>query len=39
MGGQIGVTGTPTVIINGKMIVGAQDISVFEQAIDAALGQ
>jgi protein-disulfide isomerase len=38
-GRRIGVTGTPTVIINGKMIVGAQDISVFEQAIDAALGQ
>jgi len=32
-----GVTGTPTFFINGRMVVGAQPISAYEAAIDAAL--
>lgn len=32
-----GVSGTPTVFINGVKLVGAQPASAFEQAIDAAL--
>ena len=32
-----GVTGTPTIFVNGTKIEGAQDVSVFDQAIDAAL--
>lgn len=32
-----GVSGTPSVFVNGKIIVGAQPYSVFQQAIDAAL--
>ncbi len=35
--GGYGVTGTPTIFVNGTPIIGAQDPSVFEQAIDAAL--
>lgn len=35
-GQQLGVTGTPTFIINGKSLVGAQPVEVFEKAIEAA---
>ncbi|NJN66702.1 MAG: thioredoxin domain-containing protein [Chloroflexaceae bacterium] len=34
---QLGVTGTPTFIINGKGIRGAQPFEVFEQIIDSEL--
>jgi protein-disulfide isomerase len=37
-GQTIGVTGTPSFIINGTPIVGAQPIEVFEQTIEAAAG-
>jgi len=36
-GGKAGVTGTPTIFINGEKIVGAQPYSNFEQKIEAAL--
>lgn len=36
-GNAAGVTGTPTVYVNGKKIVGAQEFSVFKQAIEAEL--
>ena len=36
-GRQAGVSGTPTVFINGQKIVGAQPFAQFQQAIDAAL--
>lgn len=36
-GQSAGVTGTPTVFINGQMIVGAQPFSVFKTAIDALI--
>ena len=36
-GTKDGVTGTPSFFINGKLIVGAQPFSTFQQAIDAAL--
>lgn len=36
-GKAAGVTGTPSFLINGKLIVGAQPYSVFQQAIDQAL--
>jgi protein-disulfide isomerase len=32
-----GVSGTPTFFINGKAVIGAQPVGVFEEAIDAAL--
>lgn len=32
-----GVTGTPSFVINGKLITGAQPIEVFQQEIEAAL--
>jgi len=32
-----GVTGTPSFLINGKLIVGAQPIGTFQQEIEAAL--
>ena len=38
-GRQVGVSGTPTFFINGKPLVGAQPLQVFQQQIDAALGQ
>lgn len=34
---NLGVTGTPTFIINGTPVVGAQPLEVFTQAIDAEL--
>jgi len=36
-GQQLGVSGTPSFFINGKMLTGAQPYSVFKQAIDAEL--
>ncbi len=38
-GKSYGVSGTPSVFINGNIIVGAQPLTSFEQAIDAALKQ
>lgn len=37
-GTSYGVTGTPAFFINGVQVIGAQPFSVFQQAIDAALG-
>jgi protein-disulfide isomerase len=34
---RLGVTGTPSFLVNGKPIVGAQPYEVFKQAIDAEL--
>jgi protein-disulfide isomerase len=36
-GKKYGVTGTPTAFVNGQILVGAQPLTSFEQAIDAAL--
>ncbi len=36
-GSAAGVTGTPTFFINGRMLVGAQPLEAFQQAIDQAL--
>lgn len=36
-GASLGVSGTPSFVINGELIVGAQPFSVFKKAIDAAL--
>ncbi len=36
-GKSYGVSGTPSVFVNGKIIVGAQPAANFEQAIEAAL--
>ena len=36
-GSGLGITGTPTIFINGRMIVGAQPYAVFQQAIEAEL--
>lgn len=36
LGTQRGVSGTPTFFINGQAVVGAQPVSVFDQAIAAA---
>ena len=36
-GSGLGITGTPTVFINGKMIVGAQPYQAFQQAIETEL--
>lgn len=37
LGQRVGVSGTPSVFVNGKLIVGAQPFSTFKTAIDAAL--
>ena len=37
LGQRVGVSGTPSVFVNGKLIVGAQPFSAFKTAIDAAL--
>jgi protein-disulfide isomerase len=37
LGQKAGVTGTPSVFINGNMIVGAQPYAVFKNAIDQAI--
>jgi protein-disulfide isomerase len=36
-GAQLGVQGTPSFVINGKLLVGAQPFSAFKQVIDAEL--
>ncbi|MCA9497543.1 MAG: DsbA family protein, partial [Nanoarchaeota archaeon] len=36
-GASLGVSGTPSFIVNGELIVGAQPFAVFKEAIDAAL--
>lgn len=38
-GRAIGVSGTPTVLVNGKVFVGALPFESFKQAIDEALAQ
>lgn len=38
-GEGLGISGTPTFFINGQRLVGAQPFSVFQQAIEEALGQ
>ena len=38
-GQSIGVTGTPSFLVNSTPIVGAQPLQVFEQAIDSAAAQ
>ena len=38
-GQAIGVTGTPAFVINGKPVIGAQPIEVFEQAIEQAAAE
>ena len=38
-GSAAGVSGTPSFIINGQLVVGAQPYSAFQQAIDAALAK
>ncbi len=37
LGQRIGVSGTPSVFVNGKLLVGAQPFSTFKTEIDAAL--
>src|SRR3989344_5719261 len=37
-GQRLGVNGTPTIYVNGKAVIGAQPFSVFEAAIEEALG-
>lgn len=37
-GQQVGVSGTPAFIVNGTPVFGAQPLSVFQHAIDAAAG-
>ena len=34
---KAGVNGTPSFVINGKLVEGAQPFSVFQQEIEAAL--
>ena len=38
-GGRLGITSTPTLFVNGRMINGAQPIEVFETAIDDELAR
>ena len=37
--GALGVTGTPTFVVNGRPIIGAQPLDVFVQAIDQELAR
>ncbi len=39
VGRQIGVQSTPTFLVNGQAVVGAQPFSAFQQAIENSLGQ
>ena len=34
---KAGISGTPTFVINGKLLVGAQPIDAFKKAVDEAL--
>lgn len=36
-GDQLGVTGTPTVFVNGRPLVGALEFEVYERAVVEAL--
>jgi protein-disulfide isomerase len=36
-GQKAGVTGTPSFVIDGKLVIGAQPLAAFESALDAAL--
>ncbi|MGI9256594.1 MAG: DsbA family protein [Salinispira sp.] len=36
-GSSLGISGTPSFVINGEIVVGAQPFSVFKQSIDRAL--
>ena len=36
-GNKLGVRGTPTFVIDGKLVVGAQPYEAFKAAIDEAL--
>ena len=36
-GAQAGISGTPSFIINGELVAGAQPFAVFQQSIEAAL--
>lgn len=38
-GQRAGVSGTPSFLINGRILIGAQPFSAFEQAIEAALNE
>jgi protein-disulfide isomerase len=38
-GQQLGLTGTPSFMINGQLVVGAQPLEVFRQVIEEALAQ
>ena len=38
-GGRLGITSTPTVYVNGRMINGAQPIEVFQSVIDEELAR
>jgi protein-disulfide isomerase len=38
-GGDLGIQSTPSFIINGQRIGGAQPIEVFREVIDAELAQ
>lgn len=35
--GAVGISGTPSFVINGKLLIGAQPIDAFKKEIDAAL--
>lgn len=36
-GSAVGVTGTPTVLVNGQLISGSEELGTYQRAIDAAL--
>lgn len=36
-GSRVGITGTPSFVINGELLIGAQPFEVFQQSIDNAL--
>ena len=38
-GRALGVRGTPTFIVNGQMLVGAQSVEAFRRVIDEALAR
>ena len=38
-GGRLGITSTPTVFVNGRIIAGAQPIEVFQSVIDEELAR
>ncbi len=37
--GEVGVRGTPTFLINGRLLVGAQPYAAFQRVLDAAVAQ